>query len=62
MTESDDIARRAAQDVARLLDRRGLPELAAVTRQVHDDPARRRGVLPGVGKGARWTGLYPPAP
>ena len=34
MTDGDDVARRAARDVARLLDRRGLRELVALARRV----------------------------
>jgi hypothetical protein len=44
---TDDIARAAALDVARLLDRRGLRDVVALARRILRDTQQRGPVSPG---------------
>lgn len=45
MAERDEIARAAARDVARLLDRRGLKDIVALARRVLRDAQRRANTI-----------------
>ena len=63
MTDSDDVAHRAARDVARMLDRRGLREVVALARRVRSEGVRaeRYGAEPAAGSRCpRSEWLYPP--
>ena len=62
MTEREDVASRAARDVARLLDRRGLRELVALARQVRNESTIRPSThLRPQAAEARYPWMYAPS-
>ena len=63
MTESDEVVHRAARDVARMLDRRGLRELVALARRVRSEESGAEASRADSSAGTRCTRsewLYPP--